>query len=344
MTIKAVGLISGGLDSTLAARVLLDQGIEVVGLHLYTGLCITEHKRRLGTHNAKGEVPQNPAFAAADRLGISLEILDISETYLDVIARPRHGRGSGANPCRDCRIHMFEHAFRFMDEIGAKFVFTGEVLGQRPMSQVRRNRDFIHGHTGRADLILNPLSARLHPPTLPEREGWVDRERLLAIEGRSRKPQIALARELGIEEYEAPAGGCCFLTDEAYSRKFLDMLKFDPQRRLDMEDIVLLGVGRHFRLNDRLKIVVGRDENENAVLRLHAARHYQYEATSMAGPLTVALGVPDAESDMRIASIVARYAAGESSAEVEIRKRIGESAQLLHARPARMQDFEAMRL
>lgn len=341
---KAVVLISGGLDSLLAAKIMLEQGVDVVGVHLYTGLCITEHKRRTGQLDGKGHVPQNPAFKVADDLGIPLEILDISETYMDVITKPKYGRGSGVNPCKDCRIHMFEHAENFMREVGADFIATGEVLGQRPMSQVRPNLDFIHKQTGLEELILMPLSAKLLPETLPEREGWVDRESLYGISGRSRKPQLELVKEFGLSDYEQPAGGCCFLTDETYSRKFKDLFQFDPDRRLDLEDVILLGVGRHFRLSDRVKLVVGRYEEENAVIERHAGTHALMRATEVNGPTAVIIGVPEPEEERLMAQIVARYGAGKNDESVRIEKTGRDLQQTYDVPPVHLDNIEALRI
>ncbi len=341
---KAVVLLSGGLDSMLAARIMQEQDVDVIGVHLYTGLCITEHKRRTGQLDSRGHVPQNPAFKIADQLGIPLEILDISDTYMDIITKPKYGRGSGVNPCRDCRIHMFEHAARAMEEFDADFVATGEVVGQRPMSQVRANLDFIHSRTGIADLIVLPLSAKRMPPTLPEREGWIDREKLYAIGGRSRKPQMELVKKFGIEEYEQPAGGCCFLTDENYARKFKDLFQFDPDRRLDLEDVILLGVGRHFRTSERAKLVVGRYEDENAVIERHAGGRPLLRPDDVKGPTAVVIGVPEADELTLMARIVARYSQGRDQDQVRIEKVNGPTSELLHVPPVSLDEIEPLRL
>jgi tRNA U34 2-thiouridine synthase MnmA/TrmU len=341
---KAVLLLSGGLDSLLAGRILLDQGIDVVGLHLYTGLCITEHKRRTGQLDSRGRVPQNPAFAAADTLGIPLEILDISDTYLDVIARPKYGRGSGVNPCKDCRIHMFERAEGFRRDIGADFIATGEVVGQRPMSQVRANLTFIHQRSGIEDIILMPLSAKLLPPTLPEREGWVDRERLYDLSGRGRKRQFEMARAYGISEWEQPAGGCCFLTDESFARKFRDLFMFDPDRRLDLEDIVLLGVGRHFRVSAHTKVVIGRYAEENAVIERHAGGGILLTTPQVPGPTAVVLGRPDDRELQACARIVARYSDGRDQAPVRVSWRRGDSHGYMDVLPTPHEFLESLRI
>lgn len=342
-TRKAIVLLSGGLDSTLAARLLLNQGVEVIGLHLYTGLCITEHKRRTGQLNHQGRIPQNPALKAADDLGIALEILDISATYLEVIRKPKYGRGGGVNPCKDCRIHMFEYAAQFMRDSGADFIATGEVLGQRPMSQVRRNLEFIHQRTGIADLIVLPLSAKLLPPSLPEREGWVDREKFYGIHGRGRSQQLALAKQLGIVDFESPAGGCCFLTDESYARKFKDLFQFDPDRRLDLEDVILLGVGRHFRTSPRAKIVIGRYQQENAIIERHANGRKLMRARDVQGPLAMIIGDPSPLEEQLMAAIVARYSDARDQEQVTV-ETVGDLRQTWQVRPIDLSTIEPLRI
>ena len=217
-TVKAIAMISGGLDSTLALALVKRQGIEVKAVSFYTGFCITETQRRKGGR-ADGTVPRNEALRAAADLEVDIEYVDISGSgYLDMLVHPRYGYGANANPCVDCRIFMMARAREIMGREGADFVFTGEVLGQRPKSQRRDTLRIIERESGLDGRLLRPLSAKLLPPTAPEREGLVDRERLEAISGRSRHRQMELARELGIADYPQPAGGCCFLTDEAFSR------------------------------------------------------------------------------------------------------------------------------
>lgn len=341
---RALVLLSGGLDSLLAARVMQLQGIDLVGIHLYTGLCITEHKRRTGQRDARGRAPQNPAFAAADTLGIPLEILDISDTYMDVITKPRHGRGAGVNPCKDCRIHMFERTREAMSEFGADFIVTGEVVGQRPMSQVHGAIRFIHERSGIDDLIVSPLSAKLLPETRPEREGWVDRSRLYGFHGRSRKPQLALARELGLTEFEQPAGGCCFLTDEAYARKFRDLFAHDPERRLAMDDVILLGVGRHFRTSAQAKLVVGRYEEENAVIERHAGPHPLLRPLDVRGPTAVMIGPASPAEERRMAAIVARYSQGRGDDEVTVERVDRGGSRVWRVAPADPASLESLRI
>ncbi len=211
--VRAIGLLSGGLDSTLAARVLLEQGIEVVGLHYSTGFCMNDHRRALARPDEDPRRMRNEGLRAGSDLGIPIEVLDAGEEYLKMVLSPKHGYGRFANPCIDCRIFMLHGAADYMREHGGHFVFTGEVLGQRPMSQHLQSLNLIEKQCGLAGHLLRPLSARHLPPTLPETLGWVDRERLLGIAGRSRKEQMSLAERWGISDYPQPSGGCCFLAD-----------------------------------------------------------------------------------------------------------------------------------
>src|SRR5512134_2669451 len=212
---RAIGMISGGLDSTLALALVRRQGIEVKAVNFYTGLCITETQRRKGGR-ADGTIPQNEALRAAADLEVDVEYVDISgPEYLEMLLHPRYGYGANANPCVDCRIFMMRKAKEIMEREGADFVFTGEVLGQRPKSQRRDTLRIVERESGLTGRLVRPLSAKLLEPTLPEKAGLLDRERLEDISGRSRQRQMALARELGIEDWPQPAGGCCYLTDES---------------------------------------------------------------------------------------------------------------------------------
>ncbi len=304
--IKAVALISGGLDSKLSAKIIKDMGIEVIGVNFYTGFCIVEQKRRLGRKGKNGKIPQNEALKAASDLGIPIEIVDISEEYLKMVVNPKYGYGANVNPCIDCRIHMLREAKRIMEERGAHFVITGEVLGERPMSQNRKALDIVENESGLKGLLLRPLSAKLLPPTIPEINGWVDREKLYAIQGRSRKHQMRLAKEFEIGDYPQPAGGCCFLTDENYARRFRDLLAH--KKMLTRDDVILLSVGRHFRISEDLKIIVGRDEGENNLLERYKEGRYLFKVIGSPGPSTLAEGIIKNEEEKRIiATITARY-------------------------------------
>jgi tRNA-specific 2-thiouridylase len=317
---KALALVSGGLDSTLAVRLMQEQGVEVTGVHFYTGFCITEQQRRAG--NPKAKARPNDGLAAGEELGIDVEIVDISQEYLSIVTHPKHGYGANVNPCIDCRAMMLRKAGELMREKGADFVVTGEVLGQRPMSQNRRAMDIIEAEAGLAGRLVRPLSAKNLPKTEAERESLIDRDRMKAITGRSRKPQLALADELGVDHFLQPAGGCCFLTDENFARKFRDFFAYDPEGQLDHDRILLLTVGRHFRLKGGAKVVVGRNAGENGMIRgmaeagtLHG-RLMVVEAHK--GPLTAVTG--DDEADLHTAAaITARYSDAPEGATVEVR-------------------------
>jgi len=315
-------MISGGLDSTLALALVKQQGIEVKAVNFYTGFCITETQRRKGGR-PDGTVPQNEALRAAADLEVDIEYVDISETgYLDLIVNPRYGYGSNANPCIDCRIFMMTKAREIMEREGASFVFTGEVLGQRPKSQKRDALRAVEKASGLGGRIVRPLSAKLLEPTIPELEGILDRSRLLDIHGRSRQRQIRLARELGIVEWPQPAGGCCYLTDESFSRKFFDILDArelaGEERRIRKEDIVLLSTGRHFRLSKAAKLVVGRSEGENAILESYGEGRARLMARDLTGPVALVEGTTTWEERQLAARIVARYGKGRTLPRVEV--------------------------
>jgi tRNA U34 2-thiouridine synthase MnmA/TrmU len=253
-TTKAVGLLSGGLDSTLAARILLDQGIDVYAINFVSPFCTCTPKS-MGCSAVANAVRQ---------LGdIPLKRVAMGDEYLRMVRSPTYGHGRGLNPCIDCRIMKIRLAAEHMREIGASFLFTGEVLGQRPMSQHRRAMRTIDRESGIAGLILRPLSASHFPPTEPELRGIVDRTKLLGFEGRSRKPQIALAKEKNINDYPCPAGGC-LLTDKLFAQRLKDY--FDHCEAPSVTDMPLLKIGRHFRTPNHRKIVVSRDEREGEAL------------------------------------------------------------------------------
>ena len=261
---RALILFSGGLDSQLAAlNIAKIQGIDVKLIHFYTGFCITEHKRRLGIPDKNGKIPQNPALKAAANLELPIEIIDISNEYIDVILNPKFGYGKNVNPCLDCRIFMLLKLKEIMQKEHYDFIATGEVLGQRPMSQTKDKLLIIEKETGLKGLIVRPLSAKLLPPTIPEQKGIIKRELMWDISGRSRTKQINLAKLYNIE-YEQPSGGCCYLTDEHFAIKFKEEMSF--KKSLNWDDLSLMTVGRHLRLPGGTKMIISRNEGETRFL------------------------------------------------------------------------------
>lgn len=315
--ISCVALISGGLDSTLASAIIKAQGIEVLGVFFYTGFCLTEHKRRVVREGEKP--PRNEALRAGADLQIPIEIIDISDEYMNILLNPKHGYGSAANPCLDCRIEMLKRAKSYMQEKGARFIITGEVVGQRPMTQKEFQLKLIAKESGCEDILLRPLSAKKLKPTLPEREGWVNREKLYGFTGRGRTPQIALAKELGIQDYPQPAGGCCFLTDKNFANRLFDLYEHKEKRDIKWEDVTLLKIGRHFRLSHDVKLIVGRHERENILLEEFASNKIKMSAIDFKGPIALIEGKPD-DSLLKIAAaITARYGKGRGEKTVRVR-------------------------
>lgn len=338
---KAVALISGGLDSLLAAKVMLEQGIHVEGINFYTGFCVEGHTHAIRKKD-KAKPKRNNALWSAEQLGIKLHIVDIVEEYKDVLLNPKHGYGANMNPCLDCKIFMVNKAQQWIEENGFDFIITGEVIGQRPMSQRKDTMPVISRESGADDRLLRPLCAKNLPPTLPEREGWVKREELYDFSGRNRKPQMALAASFGFEDYASPAGGCCFLTDENYSAKLVDLWQARGERDYEMDDIMLLKVGRHIRPSANFKLIVGREEGENKFLQGYTKTFNSLKTTSHAGPLTLLDGVAN-DSDMELAArITARYSQGknEEKVSVEIRRSNGEIKEIdvSPMKPSEMQD------
>lgn len=288
---KALVLLSGGLDSTLATKLILDQGIEVVALNFKSPFCLCGR----GGCGAGG---------VAEQFKIPIKIVSLGKDFLKVVRNPKFGYGKNMNPCIDCRIYMLKWAKKYSEEIGAAFIFTGEVLEERPMSQHRKALNIIETEAGLKGKILRPLSAKLLPKTEAERKGWVDRERLLDIRGRSRKRQLESAEEYEIKDYPCPAGGC-LLTYREFAKKIKDL--FDHKRQIRMKDIALLKVGRHFRSNEN-KIIVGRNEDENQ--RLQHSKNgddYIFEVPDCGSPITLLQGPKTNDAIKTAAALTARY-------------------------------------
>ena len=319
---KAVALISGGLDSMLAARTILDQGVHVEGINFFTGFCVEGHTHaiRRRANGKGGGNPRNNALWVAEQLGIQLHLIDVVEEYKRVVLNPKHGYGANLNPCLDCKTFMVGRAREWMEERGFDFIITGEVIGQRPKSQRRETMPVVARESGADDRLLRPLCAKRLPPTLPEREGWVDRERLHDFTGRSRKPQFALAADFGLEDYAQPAGGCCFLTDRQYSSKLADLWKSRGRRDYELDDIMLLKVGRHLRPRAHFKLIVGREEGENNFLNGYRGQFVHLRTVSHPGPLALVDvdGEPSDEDLDLAARLTARFSQGRDAERVEV--------------------------
>ncbi len=291
--------MSGGLDSMLAAKLMMEQGIEVIGLSFISSFFDAEGAQR-----------------GAAELGIELVVMDFSDELLKVIRSPKHGYGKHMNPCIDCHALMLRLAGERLEELGASFVITGEVVGQRPKSQMRFGLGVVERVSGLEGYLLRPLSAKLLPPTVPEIKGWVDREKLLGFHGRSRKPQMALAEEFGIKTYATPAGGC-LLTDENFSRALRDLKEHG---RLTHSGMRILSFGRQFRLSDTAKLIVGRNHTENTQLfRLRSEDDLLVKVMDHKGPVGVLSG--DAtDGDIELAArVVARYSDADAHESVTVR-------------------------
>ena len=338
---KAVALISGGLDSLLAARLIQQQGIHVEGINFYTGFCVEGHTHAIRQRDRK-RAKRNNALWVAEQLGIKLHIIDIVEEYKDVVINPKHGYGANLNPCLDCKIFMVRKAHEWVRQNGFDFIITGEVIGQRPKSQRKRCMPVIANESGAEGLLLRPLSALNLPPTLAEREGWVDREKLRDFSGRSRKPQMALAKEFGFEDYAQPAGGCCFLTDETYSVKLQDLWDNRGSKKYELDDIMLLKVGRHIRPNRDFKLIIAREEGENNFLSGYRNQFQSIKTVSHPGPLALIEGEPLDEDQLELAcAITARFSKGRDADSVEFRfSNRGQPERSLRVKPLAAEQIE----
>jgi tRNA-uridine 2-sulfurtransferase len=304
---RAIALFSGGLDSTLAILTVMRQGIEVTAVTFmnHFGCEISD----------RSSCSKNP-FSAAEKFGFEVKLCHLSEKFIEIVKNPKFGHGRNMNPCMDCRILMLREAKEFMDMTGASFIITGEVLGQRPMSQRRDALNIIDREAALKGYVLRPLSAKLLKPTVPEESGMVDRELLYGFGGRSRKPQMALADEFGLADYPAPAGGC-LLTEPNYSYRLKELLDHDPDPSI--LDYHLLRIGRHFRLSPGCKVIIGRNESENEVLgKLHDGEGVLLRVPGFGSPLTLMHGGSD-EDVLTAATLCARYSDARHLPEVVVR-------------------------
>ncbi len=296
---KALGLISGGLDSSLAAMALMRQGIEVTGIAFVTPF-----------FNA------DKAKVAAKTIGHRLIIENIGDVHLKMVKTPKYGYGRNLNPCIDCHALMFQLAGEKMVEEGFDFLFSGEVLGQRPMSQNANALRSVANLSGFPDRVLRPLSAKLLPITPMEKSGLVEREQLLDIQGRSRKPQQALAKEWGLDDYPGSGGGC-LLTEEGFSNQLRDLFNHDPNATV--ADVELLKVGRQFRLSETAKLILGRHRTDNEALQQQSSpEQMKLRCQNFSGPLGLFCGNAEHEELETAAAIVASYGKGKNEAEVDV--------------------------
>jgi tRNA U34 2-thiouridine synthase MnmA/TrmU len=299
---KALALLSGGLDSTLAVKLIQDQGIDVEALNFVTPFCLCK----------KGGCG---AAETAKNLNIPLKVISAGKDYLKLIRKPKFGYGKNMNPCIDCRIFMLKKAKQYAKDTGKAFIFTGEVLDQRPMSQHKKALDLIEKEAGLKGKILRPVSAKLLPPTQAEKKGIVSREKLLAIQGRSRKKQIELAKQFKITDYPCPAGGC-LLTYKEYANKLRDL--FNNKKRVSLKDVQMLKVGRHYRFGKN-KIIVGRNETENkTLLQMKMSSDYWFEAQNCGSPITLLQG-PKTKQAVEKAALLTAYHSDQKTGNVLVK-------------------------
>lgn len=333
MNKKAIALLSGGLDSILAIRLLQEQGIEIEAVNFYIDFAACIPKMH-------GE---DAAKKAARILNVPLTVVDITAEYLEMFKNPKHGYGANINPCIDCKIFMLKRAKAMMAERGASFLVTGEVLGERPMSQRRDALNIIERDAGVRGILLRPLTAKTLPPTLPEEDGVVDREKLLGITGRGRKPQMELAEKFGIKEYPNPAGGC-LLTDPGFTDRVKDLVKYNA---LDIENLKLLKCGRHFRLSPEAKLAVGRDDRDNELVMAEVKdSDVCLRLTDYPSPFCLLRGATDDNTIREAARVVAYHTKFRTKDTLRVDYWRGTSIEhkTVSVKPALLEDIEGLRI
>jgi tRNA-specific 2-thiouridylase len=320
----AIALFSGGLDSSLAILLMLRQNIRVTALTFLTqfGCDITD----------KSNCGSDP-YPAAEKFGFEVKLMHLGDKFIEIVKSPQHGYGKNMNPCIDCRILMLKEAWQFLQMVGADFIITGEVLGQRPMSQFRRSLNLIEKASNLQGYLVRPLSGKLLDATIPEKNGIIDRELMENISGRSRKRQMELALEFGLDSYPAPAAGC-LLTDIGYSNRLRDLLK--QTKDIDSNDLNLLRVGRHFRLSEKVRLIVGRDEDDNNKIEKYAGPgQIRLEALGTGSPVSLLVGESDDSIIQLAAAITARYCDKKDMPSVEITLFTPDGEKNIQVQPAR---------
>lgn len=297
---KAVALYSGGLDSTLAIILMVNYGVEVEALHFYTDLIPEKY---LADFHARLQ-------ADSDKFGFYYNSIHLGDKFYDIVKNPQHGYGKNLNPCIDCKILMLREAGNYMRKTDADFIITGEVVGQRPMSQMRQTLYMIENRAGVESIVVRPLSGKILEPTIPEEKGLIKREWMLDINGRSRRAQMKMAEEYDLEDYPSPAGGC-LLTDPNYAVRLDDSIRHGIP--MAENEIFLLRLGRHFRLSEHCKLVVGRDEPDNdAIEELIRPDDYVIEVKDTGSPIAILRGLPTEQEIELAAAIVAGYSSARN--------------------------------
>ena len=341
---KAIVLVSGGLDSSLCVKIMQNQGIEPVPVNFDIGFSQAKLRKTIPMKKKRTLF----GIDALESMGYAVKTVDVGEAFFrEVLLFPRFGYGKAVNPCIDCKIFLFRKAFEYAHEIGAKFLVSGEVLDQRPMSQNLNSLKNIERGAGVEGWILRPLSAKLLPETIPEKEGWVNRSTLYSISGRRRTEQIELAKELGIDVFESPAGGC-FLTEAEFFSRAKDHFIHYGKNPEDFWDFQLMKVGYHFRLSPQCKLVVGRNQFENEYLTDIAKKLHRpiliLDGQSNPGALALLVGDSD-DSILELAlSIAARYTDKRDSARFRLSDTYGAFIEERQASAIPQPAFENFRI
>jgi len=318
-------LLISGLDSILAGRLLKEQKVELEALFFHTPFC------PCSPLDAGCKIIFKLNEITTKYLSLSLTVRELGDDYLAIIKKPRFGYGKNMNPCIDCKIYMFKKAREYMEEHGFDFLVTGEVLGERPMSQNKNTLKLIEKEAGLEGYVLRPLSARLLSPSIPEQKGWVERRKLMSISGRSRKPQLGLAEKFGIEDFPQPAGGCG-LTDPGFSRRVRNFMDINPDFKI--WEVKFLKIGRHFRIDEDLYFIMGRNERENSVIEnLYSSdSHLLLTSVNAKGPTGIAIGNFHFRKEF-LAEILASYCKPQSDYGIDVELRHKDEVEVCNILP-----------